>query len=336
MAVQAGSPGRAAAFPPIPLRRKLYGFGSIYGKTIRDSRLAFIIAAGLLGGMALVMGVAVSNIFPTPAARLEVDALFGSIPESMMRLFGNVEADRLEGRHAGRLRHLQVQRDLRPRHGHLVDHGPVRDPGRRGASREPRLRRGGSVRQAAHRPREAGRPPDPALAGDGGPRPHDDLQLERLRGRRPRRPDPAAVRRRLRPLGRLHRDVLRRRRVRPLAAPRPRRLGRDRRPWDGCPVDHERPERRRSAAHPEPVQLDVRPRPARRHLRLAVACARGDRSASSSWRSASSSSPAATWASRPASRSPSCRRRSSASTGRRPGRSATSSPGRSRGGSASA
>jgi len=92
MAVQAGSPERAAAFPPIPLRRKLYGFGSIYGKTIRDSRLAFIIAAGLLGGMALVMGVAVSNIFPTPAARLEVDALFGSVPASMMRLFGNVDA----------------------------------------------------------------------------------------------------------------------------------------------------------------------------------------------------------------------------------------------------
>ena len=93
MAVSAGAPRQsvAAAFPPIPLRRKLYGFGSIYGKTIRDSRLAFIIAAGLLGGMALVMGVAVSNIFPTPAARLEVDALFGSVPESMMRLFGNVE-----------------------------------------------------------------------------------------------------------------------------------------------------------------------------------------------------------------------------------------------------
>jgi len=93
MAVSAGAPRRAAAatFPPIPLRRKLYGFGSIYGKTIRDSRLAFIIAAGLLGGMALVMGVAVANIFPTPAARLEVDQLFGSVPKSMMRLFGNVD-----------------------------------------------------------------------------------------------------------------------------------------------------------------------------------------------------------------------------------------------------
>ncbi len=91
MAIRATSPDRAATFPPIPLRRKLYGFGSIYGKTIRDSRLAFIIAAGLLGGMSLVMGVAVSNIFPTEAARQEVDALFGSIPPSMMNLFGNVE-----------------------------------------------------------------------------------------------------------------------------------------------------------------------------------------------------------------------------------------------------
>ena len=43
---------------------RLYGFGSIYGKTIRDSRLAFIIAAGLLGGMALVMGVAISQRLP--------------------------------------------------------------------------------------------------------------------------------------------------------------------------------------------------------------------------------------------------------------------------------
>jgi ABC-2 type transport system permease protein len=93
MAVNAGAPHRivAAAFPPIPLRRRIYGFGSIFGKTIRDSRLSFIIAAGLLGGMALIMGAAIANIFPTPESRLQVDALFGSIPKSMMRLFGNVE-----------------------------------------------------------------------------------------------------------------------------------------------------------------------------------------------------------------------------------------------------
>jgi len=132
------------------------------------------------------------------------------------------------------------------------------------------------VRQAAHRSREAGRPPDPPLAGDGGPRPHDHLQLERLRGRRPGGPDLAPVLGGLRPLGGLHRHVLRRSRVRARAAPRPRRIGRDRGTRDGRPVDHQRPERRRPIAHPEPVQLDVRPRPARRRLRLAVAGARGD------------------------------------------------------------
>src|SRR3954470_2748457 len=70
---------------------RFYGFGSIYGKTLRDSRLAFIIVAGLLGGMALVMGVAISTIFPTPGSRLEVDKLIGSMPAQMVNLFGRPE-----------------------------------------------------------------------------------------------------------------------------------------------------------------------------------------------------------------------------------------------------
>ena len=170
MAVSAGTPRPAAAvaaFPPIPLRRRLYGFGSIYGKTIRDSRLAFIIAAGLLGGMALVMGAAIASIFPTPQSRIEVDALFGSIPASMMRLFGNVD---LIGAQVGTLGGYVTFKygcHLRPRHGRLVDPGAVRHARRRGRPRQPRLRRRGAVRQATHRPREARRAPDPALAGDG-------------------------------------------------------------------------------------------------------------------------------------------------------------------------
>jgi putative exporter of polyketide antibiotics len=88
MAVQAGSP---------PLRRvahisawsRLYGFGSIYGKTIRDSRLAFIIAAGVLGGMMIAAGAAVGSVFPTPESRQEVDKLVATIPSSMSGLFGN-------------------------------------------------------------------------------------------------------------------------------------------------------------------------------------------------------------------------------------------------------
>ncbi len=67
---------------------RIYGLGSIYAKTVRDSRLAFIIAAGLLGGLALFMGAAISNVFPTPASRLEVNALIGSMPADLVNLFG--------------------------------------------------------------------------------------------------------------------------------------------------------------------------------------------------------------------------------------------------------
>ena len=88
MAAGIGAPHIAAPIHAIPLRSRIYGFGSIYGKTVRDSRLSFIIAAGLLGGMSLVMAAGVSNIFPTPASRLEIDKLIGSIPSSMVNLFG--------------------------------------------------------------------------------------------------------------------------------------------------------------------------------------------------------------------------------------------------------
>jgi ABC-2 type transport system permease protein len=70
---------------------RIYGLGSIYAKTMRDSRLAFIIVAGLLGGLALFMGAAISNVFPTPESRLKVDELIGSMPASMVNLFGKPE-----------------------------------------------------------------------------------------------------------------------------------------------------------------------------------------------------------------------------------------------------
>ena len=88
MAAGAGAPPIAAPIHPITFRSRIYGFGSIYGKTVRDSRLSLIIAAGLLGGMSLVMGAGVSSLMPTPASRLEIDKLIGSIPASMVNLFG--------------------------------------------------------------------------------------------------------------------------------------------------------------------------------------------------------------------------------------------------------
>jgi ABC-2 type transport system permease protein len=88
MAVEAGS-GPLRRTTHISAWSRVAGLGSIYGKTIRDSRLAFIIAAGVLGGMMLVAGAAVGSVFPTPASRLEVDKLIATIPSSMSGLFGN-------------------------------------------------------------------------------------------------------------------------------------------------------------------------------------------------------------------------------------------------------
>jgi ABC-2 type transport system permease protein len=76
-----------AVRPPSGLSR-IYGFGSIYAKSIRDSRLAFIIAAGLLGGLSLAMGAAIPSVFPTPEARLEIDTLIGGMPPAMVDFFG--------------------------------------------------------------------------------------------------------------------------------------------------------------------------------------------------------------------------------------------------------
>lgn len=71
-----------------PLSR-ICGLGSIYGKSIRDSRLAFMIAAGVLAGMMLAGGAAMHDVFPTAQSRHEVDVLIASIPASMSGLFGN-------------------------------------------------------------------------------------------------------------------------------------------------------------------------------------------------------------------------------------------------------
>ncbi len=98
MATSAGTPPRATLLPRIPLLSRIYGFGSIYGKTIRDSRLAFLVITGVLAGMMLAAGAAMKDVFPTPESRAAVDKLIASIPASMAGLFGNpVEVGTLPG-----------------------------------------------------------------------------------------------------------------------------------------------------------------------------------------------------------------------------------------------
>ncbi len=91
MAVDAGRPPLAAApLRPIPFRSRIYGFGSIYGKTLRDSRLAFIIMTGLIAGLMLAVGSAWGVGYATAEARAEIARLLVDIPAVIAGIAGPV------------------------------------------------------------------------------------------------------------------------------------------------------------------------------------------------------------------------------------------------------
>jgi ABC-2 type transport system permease protein len=89
MAVDASAPRAAAVINPIPRRRRLYGFGSIYGKTLRDSRLGVVVVGGLLGFMILAGGGEMTSTYETLDARRELDVLSATLPPVMRGLYGN-------------------------------------------------------------------------------------------------------------------------------------------------------------------------------------------------------------------------------------------------------
>jgi ABC-2 type transport system permease protein len=88
MTATVGPQPTSRAIAPIPLRRRLYGLGSVYGKTLRDSRLAFIIMAGLLGGITFYLCVAISGLFATTEARMELAQLATNLPPIMQGMGG--------------------------------------------------------------------------------------------------------------------------------------------------------------------------------------------------------------------------------------------------------
>ena len=229
MAASTGAPRQTAAtFPPIPLRKRLYGFGSIYGKTVRDSRLVVHHRGRHARRAGARHGRGHRHRVPDargPARGQQARQRHAGVDGQPVR---QRDADGRQARDAGRLRHLEVRRHVQPGHRVLVDPRPVRHARRRGRPRQPRHRRDLAVRQAPDRAREAGRPPDPAVAGGAGGRGHARRELERLRRRGAGRPDPARQCARVRALGRRHRDVLRRARLRARPAARARRLGRRR------------------------------------------------------------------------------------------------------------
>jgi ABC-2 type transport system permease protein len=83
-----------AATQSIPQRpslfRRLYGFGSIFAKAVRDSRRATIVTAGLLALVFLGVTRAIVTEFDTPQSRIEMENLINAIPPILQGLAGKI------------------------------------------------------------------------------------------------------------------------------------------------------------------------------------------------------------------------------------------------------
>jgi ABC-2 type transport system permease protein len=88
MATEAGRVPALAPHTGVSTWSRIYGLGSVYAKTLRDSRLSFLIVAGLLGGIMLVVGAGIGNIYPTLASRQDMAKLVADIPPIMSGLTG--------------------------------------------------------------------------------------------------------------------------------------------------------------------------------------------------------------------------------------------------------
>jgi ABC-2 type transport system permease protein len=88
MAFEVGRSAGLAPRPHVSTWSRVYGFGSVYAKTLRDSRLAFLIMAGLLGGLALVVGAAIGSGISSQESRNEMARLAIDMPPIFQGLAG--------------------------------------------------------------------------------------------------------------------------------------------------------------------------------------------------------------------------------------------------------
>jgi ABC-2 type transport system permease protein len=75
---------------------RVYGLGTVYAKTLRDSRLAILIVCGLLAVLLLSSGAAFGEAYSTAVSRQELVALVKSLPPAMAGVYGNPFPLRIE------------------------------------------------------------------------------------------------------------------------------------------------------------------------------------------------------------------------------------------------
>jgi ABC-2 type transport system permease protein len=80
--------------PSVSLRSRIYGFGSVFGKTLRDSRRAVIVVSLVLALLFIGVANAIVSEFSTPESRQQLAAIVAAVPPILQGLAGkpvNVE-----------------------------------------------------------------------------------------------------------------------------------------------------------------------------------------------------------------------------------------------------
>lgn len=75
---------------PVSVFSRIYGFGSIFAKTVRDSRRATIITAGVLALVFIGVSRAITAEFNTPQSRVELENLINAVPPILQGMAGKV------------------------------------------------------------------------------------------------------------------------------------------------------------------------------------------------------------------------------------------------------
>ena len=197
--------------------------GTVYAKTLRDSRLALIIVSGLVGAFLLSSGAAFGEAYNTPQSRQELvkprqepaarrwrACTATRSPSAIETLGGSIGWK--TGASLGLMAALWSVLALS---GTLASRGPPR---------QPRVRRHDAARQAPDRRSRSWRPTSRGWRSSSSSPPLRLRRRVRVRDP-PGRRDPVDVGARVRPLGRGGRAGVGGRRVRPRPAHRARRLG---------------------------------------------------------------------------------------------------------------
>ena len=98
MTAETGRRPLPAVAPRVPLFRRVCGLGSVFGKTVRDSRLGLFTIAALLGGIILAGGATMASTYGTLETRHELATLSETLPPVLRGLYGDpVRVDTLGG-----------------------------------------------------------------------------------------------------------------------------------------------------------------------------------------------------------------------------------------------